>query len=573
VRSQPGFVLLLLRLVDTNNVPHHIRQAGAIYFKNFVLQDWSAFEGGETSTTISNEDRVKIKENLVELMLRSPLPIQKQLGAALTHIAKSDFPAQWPTLLPSLIERLKSNDLDLINNVLRTLNALFKSYRDKFDEEPVLRDLKYILDMFANPFLVFTKYVSEQIDAHTQNERALVPLFTALKSLVNIYYSLTVVDLPEQFEDNFPTWMPLWHKYLTYRTTLPALTEGTKEESPGLLHKVQACILRICSVYTTRFEEEFRPYITEFLQATWNILTQVGPEQRYDALVSEGIRFLSSVAISVQHTLFQSPQILEHICEKIVLPNLTFRESDMELFQEQGLEYVRADVEGNDLDTRRRAACDLVRSLRRHYERSVTMLFSNHISTLLERYAQNPPANWALKDTVIYLVTALTVSGATAEKGATQTNQLVPLLDFYVRHILPELKQSVTVPSTASSSSSSASSVPNNDRYHSPVLIADALKFVMTFRQQLPLEAYHELIPLCLHWLSHPNFVVHSYAAMCIDLFLSVKQQQQQQQQGTTWRYPTEAILNQLASFYSALFTPLTLRQSSENHYVMRGVY
>jgi exportin-2 (importin alpha re-exporter) len=547
LRTQPGFVFLLLRLVSTETLSLDVRKSGAIFFKNLVVQNWIPSES--EAEVFREPERTQIKDGLVELMLRSPLPIQKQLGAALTHIAKSDFPAQWPSLLPSLMERLASRDLTVIINVLRTLNALFKSYRDKFDEEPVIRDLKYILDMFALPFLQFAKYVDEQIDAHRQKERELVTLFVMLKLLVNIYYSLTVVDLPQHFEDNFNFWMPLWHKYLTYRSAFAGLMEGSREDAPGLLPKVQACILRICAVYATRFEEEFSPYIKNFVQAAWEILTQVGPEPANDLLVTEGIRFLSSVASSVHHPLFHDPQTLEHICEKIVLPNLRFRESDMELFQEQGLEYVRADIEGNDAETRRRAACDLVRSLRRYYEQPVTLLFSKHINNLLQSYAQNPTTQWHLKDTVIYLVTALTVTGATSDKGATQTNQLVPLLDFYTHQILPELKRPI-----------------QDSDQTPPVLVADAFKFAMTFRQQLPLEAYHELMSLSLRWLSHPNFVVHSYAAMCIDLLLCVRHSD------NSWRYPTPTVITNLSALYAALFTPLGLKHSSENHYVMRAI-
>lgn len=243
LREQPGFVFQLLQLVSTSTVPLTIRQAGAIFFKNFIIQHWVTPEGEKE--LIRTEERAQVKEGLVALMLRSPLLLQKQLGAALTHIAKNDFPTQWPTLLPSLLECLKSNDLNIIISVLRTLNALFKGYRDKFNEEVVLRDLKYILDMFAPPFLAFSKYVNEQIDAHAQKERELVTLFTILKLLVNIYYSLTVVDLPEHFEDNFNFWMPLWHKYLSYRSTLPTLIEGNVRISYLALNNITDSLLSL----------------------------------------------------------------------------------------------------------------------------------------------------------------------------------------------------------------------------------------------------------------------------------------------------------------------------------------
>lgn len=59
---------------------------------------------------------------------------------------------------------------------------------------------------------------------------------------------------------------------------------------------------------------------------------------------------------------------------------------------------------------------------------------------------------------------AQTVRGRTAAAGATDTNQLVALPDFYARHVAPEL------------------AAPDvNDR---AVIKADALKFLTTFRGQ-----------------------------------------------------------------------------------------
>jgi len=51
------------------------------------------------------------------------------------------------------------------------------------------------------------------------------------------------------------------------------------------------------------------------------------------------------------------------VCEQIVVPNLRLREDLEEMFEMNWLEYVRRDTEGSDNDTRRRAACELVRGL------------------------------------------------------------------------------------------------------------------------------------------------------------------------------------------------------------------
>ena len=47
----------------------------------------------------------------------------------------------------------------------------------------------------------------------------------------------------------------------------------------------------------------------------------------------------------------------------------------MELFEDNPEEYIRRDLEGSDVDTRRRAACDLVKGLSRFFEPQITTIF------------------------------------------------------------------------------------------------------------------------------------------------------------------------------------------------------
>ena len=47
---------------------------------------------------------------------------------------------------------------------------------------------------------------------------------------------------------------------------------------------------------------------------------------------------------------------------------------------------------------------------------------------------------WKAKDAAIYLVIALTTRGSTQKLGATQTNSLINLMDFYASSVLPELQ-------------------------------------------------------------------------------------------------------------------------------------
>ena len=53
--------------------------------------------------------------------------------------------------------------------------------------------------------------------------------------------------------------------------------------------------------------------------------------------------------------------------------------SDEELFEDNPEEYIRRDIEGSDVDTRRKAACDLVKALGKTYEEQISSSFSAYV--------------------------------------------------------------------------------------------------------------------------------------------------------------------------------------------------
>lgn len=57
----------------------------------------------------------------------------------------------------------------------------------------------------------------------------------------------------------------------------------------------------------------------------------------------------------------------------------TYLASDEELFEDNPEEYIRRDIEGSDIDTRRRAACDLVNTLSQNFEQRIMDIFGQYL--------------------------------------------------------------------------------------------------------------------------------------------------------------------------------------------------
>ncbi|XP_005941147.1 exportin-2 [Haplochromis burtoni] len=541
VEGNQNYPLLLLTLLEKSQ-DNVIRVCAAVTFKNYIKRNWRIVE--DEPNKISDPDRTAIKANIVNLMLSSPEQIQKQLSDAISIIGREDFPQKWPDLLTEMVTRFRSGDFHIINGVLRTAHSLFKRYRHEFKSNELWSEIKLVLDTFALPLTELFKATIELCQTHATDVNALKVLFSSLTLIAKLFYSLNFQDLPEFFEDHMETWMTNFHGLLTLDNKL---LQTDDEEEAGLLELLKSQICDNAALYAQKYDEEFQPYLPRFVTAIWNLLVSTGQEVKYDLLVSNAIQFLASVCERPHYKhLFEDQNTLTSICEKVIVPNMEFRSADEEAFEDNSEEYIRRDLEGSDIDTRRRAACDLVRGLCKFFEGPVTAIFSGYVNSMLAEYAKTPRENWKHKDAAIYLVTSLASKAQTQKHGITQANELVNLTEFFVNHILPDLKS------------------PNVNEF--PVLKADAIKYVMIFRSQLPKEQLLQAVPLLITHLQAESTVEHTYAAHALERLFTMRGPNNTTLITAAEMAPfTEQLLNNL-------FKALAFPGSAENEYIMKAI-
>jgi exportin-2 (importin alpha re-exporter) len=323
----------------------------------------------------------------------------------------------------------------------------------------------------------------------------------AMNLLVKLFYDLSSQDLPPIFEENLSHVTSLLHKYLTYDNPLLA-TEDDSESGP--LEFVKAGICEAMTLYMQKYEDEFGELCQPFITSTWNLLTTVGPETKFDILVSKALHFLTSVAsIGKYAQNFNNEDILGQVVEKVILPNVSLRESDIEQFEDEPIEYIRRDLEGSDADTRRRAATDFLRKLLEKFEGLVTEVVGRYISHYLAAFTKNPSGEWKSKDTAVYLFSAIAAKGViTTTHGVKTTNSLVNVVEFFQNNIANDLVADTGV---------------------EPILKVDAIKFLYTFRSQLTKDQWSAAFPPLVKNLASDNYVVYTYASVAVErvLFLT----------------------------------------------------
>uniref|UniRef100_H2YJL6 Exportin-2 n=1 Tax=Ciona savignyi TaxID=51511 RepID=H2YJL6_CIOSA len=550
VEASAGYAVMLLKLVDdarqqqqsTSMVP----LAAAITFKNFVKRNWRIVSVEDEPSKISEEDRNTVKCTVVDLMLTSPKQYQKQLSEAISIIGNLDFPEKWPSLLEDMNKKFQSGDFHIINGVLQTAHSLFKRYRHEFRSDKLWTEIKHVLNTFAAPLtelFVNTLKLAEQNSSNVENLRV---LFSSLVLITKVFYSLNYQDLPEYFEDNMETWMTHFHALFFYYAIILFFLQD--DEEAGLVELLKSQICDNVALYAQKYDEEFAKFLPQFVTAVWNLLVNTGKEVKYDLLVSNAIGFLRSVCERQQYkSLFEDEGILVSICEKVIVPNMEFRTADEEQFEDNPEEYIRRDLEGSDVDTRRRAACDLVKGLTKFFEAPVTRIFSQYVGSMLQQYASNPSTNWKSKDAAIYLVTSLAQKGSTAKHGTTQSNQLVNLEEFFNTHILTDL---------------------NQENVNSlPVLKSDSIRFVVTFRNQLGRPNLLLVFPHLVRLLLSTGHVVHTYAAHSVERILMIKDGN-----SNSPLFRKEDILPHLESLLSNIFGAMGMVGSEENEYMMKAL-
>ena len=438
-----------------------------------------------------------IKTELIGLMTSVAPALQTQLGEAISAIADSDFWERWDTLVDDLISRLTPDNIAINTGVLQVAHSIFSRWRPLFRSDELYTEINHVLGKFAKPYLALWQSLDAFIEANKDNKEALQKAFAELDLVLKLFYDLSCQDLSPDFEDNMGNIAGLLLKYLVYDNTLLQTDDQTEA---GLLENTKADIFESLALYVGKYYEEFGKYAGNFVNSSWTLLTTVGLEPKNDILISKALQFLTSICRDKEQAqAFSDPTILKQIVEGVILPNLSLRDSDIEMFEDEPIEFIRRDLEGSDSETRRRAATDFLRQLMEHLEGPVTSVVSEYVQQYLADYSSNPKANWRSKDTAIYLFCSIAARGvATASHGVTKTNTLVNIGSFFSDNL--------------------ASDLTNADSQ--PLLKVDAIKYLYLFRSLITKDQWQQVMPLLTTHLGHSNYVVYTYAAIAVERVL-----------------------------------------------------
>lgn len=491
--QQPHFAINLLNVIASTSVEPPVRLAAALFLKNLIRRRW-VNEDGEYIT--HSDDVQYIKSEILNIMVKLPNNLQVQVGESISIIAELDFPHRWENLIDDLVVKLSGDDFVLNKGILIVAHSIFKKWRPLFRSDELFLEIKMVLDKFAVPFMALLARTDQLIDAAiSQNDKASLEIYMDCLLLeVQIYYDLNCQDIPEFFENNIKDGFAIMHKYLNLQTTL--VGDADDDEEVDILIKTKTAIIQLVSLYVTRYAEEFDWLVQTFITSVWQLVSAeyISKQQKYDLLAVTALNFLSSITqVQKYKNLFDNQQAISEIIEKIILPNISFREADKEAFEDEPISYVRGDLEGSDFESRRKSATDFLRELKEVNTNLLTSTVMSYVDQFLLK------DDWESKDKAIYLFSSLAAKGSVTNIGVTSTNMLVDVVQFFTKNIASYLVGDAN-----------------------PILKTDAIKFILTFRNQLTKEQLLTTIPLLIKHLQDSNPVVYTYAAITIDKLLSM---------------------------------------------------
>lgn len=394
-----------------------------------------------------------------------------------------------------LVSRISPSDYKVNNGVLEVAHSIFVRWRPLFRSNALAEEVLHVVEKFGSAFLGLLTLADQQIGANQNNPDQLKGWFGTLSLLIRILYDLICVDMAAPVEENLQSIYDLLSKYLSY--TNPIF--DAEEDEATVLETVKADICEVLTLFETKYDEDFTQRCEGFITSVWNLLSTVGARSKYDLLVSKALHFLTAVAGSSHAEAFNNEGTLGQIVEKVILPNVTLRETDIEMFEDEPIEFIRRDLEGSDTDSRRRAATDFLRKLLEKFEVLVTTVVFKYI----DHYLAEGQKDWKAKDTAVYLYLAIAAKGTvTAAQGVKTVNPHVNVVDFFQNHIAADLL---------------------NDSGVEPISKVDAIKYLHNFRSQLTKDQWSAAFPPLIKNMASDNYVVYTYAAIAVErvLFLT----------------------------------------------------
>jgi hypothetical protein len=270
--SSQGFGLSLVSVASHDSVPLNIRQAALLYLKNFVQSSWSPqFDEFKGQILVSDEDKARLRHALLEIALGGgqDRKVKSAASYAVSKIASTDFPEEWPDLLPAVLRVVSSGTDDQLHGALKVLRDLVDECFNDTQFFNVARDLvKAVYEIAVN-------------EAKRPILRALaVDVFRACFDILEMVMEDHKAAVKGFADEALVAWKPFFMDVL--KSQLPEAPteeeEDKRAESAELYRGLVALKLQVVKVLMrirSVFPSNLSPQSPDLFQAMWAELSHL----------------------------------------------------------------------------------------------------------------------------------------------------------------------------------------------------------------------------------------------------------------------------------------------------------
>ncbi|KAI9095931.1 armadillo-type protein [Phlyctochytrium arcticum] len=348
LEAAPGFLPLVLQLLGNNEVDAGIRQAAAIYFKNRLNKGWDLTT---TESSITDEDKVFVKQHILSAIAVVPVTLRLQLLACLSRILQCDYAnGLWPTFVPDCLNFAKS---DSPSTAFVGISGLYEFVTCFQWSNPEKRKC---LEVFLEKGLPILQTVAAKYALSDDPETA-----TLLHLILKTYNASIRLSLSPQHQLNssLVPWGTLFVQVVEkpIRMDAPYMPEdeGERESHPWWKAKKWAytCLNTLFERYARApekryktfsavFTEHFAPNIlTAYLKQLELLVSGVWMTGRVKQRLAEFLR--SCIKPLKMWNMIKDH--LEPIVMRFIFPLLCFSNEDKCLWEEDPVEYVHKKLE------------------------------------------------------------------------------------------------------------------------------------------------------------------------------------------------------------------------------------
>lgn len=434
MRDSHNFLSLCLQLI-ASNCNDGVKQACAIYFKNWVHKQWEPFE----STSVINEnDKQVVRSHILKAMMHSNRQVQAMLCSSLYFIVRADFPKKYPELSMEIFNLLQSSDTKAVETGLLALQQVlkFQGYEEKAIYDQVVEQ--------SFPFVL--KIAASCIDS---NELA---AFGILKTILKIFTNVIQYEMPKYLTQPavFMPWFELFMHIFAKKETAEVASLHDDDRSSSMFWKMKKWCLHVFNRLFCRYGNPYMDTssITEFskffmlnyVPGLCNALLRMIMEYiEQRAFITERIKCLLSDFLSpCVRCKVTWPILKPHVMAIIkgfIFPECCFSEADQELWEDNPYEYVHTKLDPlNDEYNSSTAMSNLLSDIVRGRKKITLMPTLGFFNEILAKYQQHPSEEMARqKDGVLYLI-------GTLETVVMKTEVAKQMELFLKTHVVPELK-------------------------------------------------------------------------------------------------------------------------------------